>query len=113
MTIASIGQKVVAFFYFTLIARMIGAEDLGKYFFSLSFVAIFVIFIDLGITNVLIREGAKVRDKIQTYFSTIISTKLVLAVVVYIIVIVSIQVLGYPLQTRCFKHLEATLPTPR
>ena len=105
MTLASIGQKVVAFFYFTLIARMIGAEDLGRYFFSLSFVAIFVIFIDLGITNVLIREGAKMRDKIQTYFSTIISTKLVLAMLVYVVVVVTIQALGYPAQTRQLVYL--------
>ncbi len=105
MTLASIGQKVVAFFYFTLIARMVGAEDLGKYFFSLSFVAIFVIFIDLGVTNVLIREGAKMREKIQAYFSTIVSTKLVLATLVYIAVVITIKGLGYPDQTRQLVYL--------
>ena len=68
MTMASVGQKIISLVYFTLIARHIGAEDTGKYFFALAFTTVFVVFVDLGLTNVLVREAAKAREKIQAYF---------------------------------------------
>jgi O-antigen/teichoic acid export membrane protein len=107
MTAASIGQKIVSFVYFTLIARNIGAEGTGKYFFALSFTTIFVIFVDLGLTNVLVREAAKVKEKIQAYFSTILSVKIVLGVLVYIVAIVTINLLQYPVETKHLVYLSA------
>ncbi len=88
MTLASIAQKVISFVYFTFIARAIGVEGTGKYFLALSFTAIFVVFVDLGLTNVLVREAAKVRGDIQKYVSTILSVKLLFGVFSYILVIV-------------------------
>ena len=67
MTIASVGQKICAFVYFTILARYLGPEDVGKYVFTLSFAAIFVILIDLGLTSVLIREGARHKERLQKY----------------------------------------------
>lgn len=86
MTVASIAQKVISFVYFTLIARSIGVEGTGKYFLALSFTTIFVVFVDLGLTNVLVREAARVREHIQKYVSTILSVKLVLGVLAYVAV---------------------------
>lgn len=107
MTIASILQKVIAFVYFTLIARYIGAEGTGKYFFALSFTTIFVIFVDMGFNNVLIREAAKMKDKMQRFFSTVISAKMLFAVLTYIATIVTINLMGYPEQTRHLVYLSA------
>jgi O-antigen/teichoic acid export membrane protein len=107
MTAASIGQKVVAFAYFTLIARNIGAENTGKYFFALSFTTVFVVFVDLGLTNVLVREAAKFRDKMQSYFSTVISVKLILGILSYVGAIVAINLLGYPIETKQLVYLSA------
>ncbi|MFB6181715.1 MAG: flippase [Candidatus Magasanikbacteria bacterium] len=107
MTIASILQKVIAFVYFTLIARYIGAEGTGKYFFALSFTTIFVIFVDMGFNNVLIREAAKMKDKMQCFFSTVISAKMLFAVLTYIATIVTINLMGYPEQTRHLVYLSA------
>ena len=70
MTIASVGQKIAAFAYFTIIARYIGANNTGRYFIALSFTTVFVVFVDLGLTNVLVREGAKYKNKIQCKFTT-------------------------------------------
>lgn len=106
MTVASVLQKATAFLYFTLIARFIGAEGTGKYFFALSFTTVFVIFVDLGLTNVLIREAAKLKDKIQTYFSTILSVKMVLGVLAYIAAIITVNLMGYPESTRHLVYLS-------
>lgn len=86
MTVASIFQKLISFVYFTLIARSIGVEGTGKYFLAMSFTTIFVVFVDLGLTNVLVREAAKVRENVQKYVSTILSVKLLFGLLSYIFV---------------------------
>ena len=80
MTLASIGQKIISFVYFAIIARNIGEEGTGRYFFALAFTTVFVVFVDLGLTSVLVREAAKTREKIQSYFSTILSVKIILGI---------------------------------
>jgi len=107
MTIASVGQKVISFVYFTLIARNIGAEGTGKYFFALSFTTVFVVFIDLGLTQVLIREGAKSKEKLQKYFSSVIFTKIFLGVITYLMALLVINIMGYPVETKHLVYLSA------
>lgn len=107
MTLASVGQKIISFVYFTIIARSIGVEGTGKYFFALSFTTVFVVFVDLGFTNVLVREAAKAKEKIEQYLSVIVGTKLVLAVLTYIAAIVTIRLMGYPIETRHLVYLSA------
>ena len=107
MTIASVGQKVISFVYFTLIARNIGAEGTGKYFFALSFTTVFVVFIDLGLTQVLIREGAKGKDRLQKYFSSVLFTKIFLGVITYLLALLVINIMGYPVETKHLVYLSA------
>jgi len=107
MMIASAGQKVISFVYFTVIARSIGVEGTGKYFFALSFTTVFVVFVDLGFTNVLVREAAKAKEKIQEYFSVILGTKVILGLLTYVAAIATITLLDYPLETRSLVYLSA------
>ncbi|MCB9798150.1 flippase [Candidatus Nomurabacteria bacterium] len=95
MTVASVGQKIIAFLYFTFLARQLGTEDIGRYFLALSFTTIFVIFIDLGFTSVLVREAARQMDRAQKYLSTLLAFKLLMAVVVYIACSLAAHLLGY------------------
>lgn len=107
ITTALILQKVIAFVYFTLIARNIGAEGTGKYFFAMSFTTVFVVFIDLGLTQVLIREGAKAREKLQKFFSSVIFTKIFFGIITYIATVITINALGYPVETKQLVYLSA------
>lgn len=106
MTAASVGQKIVSFLYFTLVARSIGVEGTGKYFLALSFTTIFVVFVDLGLTNVLVREAAKVKEKMQSYFSTILSVKIILGILSYIVMVIAAHLLGYDLELRHLIYLS-------
>lgn len=106
MTIASIGQKIVAFVYFTIIARSVGAEDTGKYFIALSFTTVFVVFVDLGLTNVLVREGSKYKEKIQDYLSTILSIKLFLGIFSYLALILVINLFDYESELKGMIYLS-------
>lgn len=106
MTAASVGQKVLSFAYFTLIARYIGAADTGKYFFALSFTTIFVVFVDLGLTNVLIREGAKYKEKLQEYLSTVLGIKIWLGLLAYAGAVMAIGALDYSAEIRGLVYLS-------
>jgi O-antigen/teichoic acid export membrane protein len=59
LTVASIGQKVLAFVYFLFLARIMQPENTGVYFLALSITTIFSVIADFGITPVVIREVAK------------------------------------------------------
>lgn len=107
ITFASIAQKVISFVYFTLIARNIGAENTGKYIFALSFTTIFVVFVDLGLNQVLIREGAKNKENLQKYLSSVLFIKLFLGIFTYITAVVTINLMGYPIETRQLVYLSA------
>ena len=107
ITFAYVGQKLISFVYFTLIARQIGAENTGKYFFALSFTTIFVVFVDLGLTNVLVREVAKLKEKTQEYFSTILSVKIILALLSYLGAFITINLMGYEVEIKHLVYLSA------
>ncbi|MCD4693833.1 oligosaccharide flippase family protein, partial [bacterium] len=96
LTFALVIQKIISFTYFTLLARNLGAENLGKYYFAISFVTIFGVFIDLGLINVLTREIAKKKDDAEKLLGSIITIKLPLAILALISVILAINILNYP-----------------
>jgi len=106
MTLSSVLQKVIAFGYFTLIARQIGAEGTGKYFFALSFTTVFVVFVDLGLTNVFVREAAKAKEKMSTYLQTILSIKFGLGILSYIALVIVINLMGYSKEMRHLVYLS-------
>ncbi len=106
MTAASIGQKILSFAYFTLIARTIGATDTGKYFFALSFTTIFVVFVDLGFTSALIREASKDRAGISRAAGGVLAAKTVFAVASYAAMALSIHALNYGEDVKMMVYLS-------
>jgi len=76
LTLALVLQKIISFFYFTILARNLGPENLGKYYFAISFTTIFAIFIDFGLTNVLTREVAKNKRKTEIILGSCLFIKI-------------------------------------
>jgi len=107
LTIALIMQKVISFTYFTFLARNLGPEFLGKYYFAISFTTIFAIFIDLGLVNVLTREVAKTQDRAKKLLGSIIVIKLPLAFLSLAAAIILVRALGYEELTRQLVYLSS------
>lgn len=105
-TLALILQKVISFTYFTLIARALGPEDLGKYYFAISFATIFSILTDLGQTNVLTREIAKDKGDGKNFFGTVLGLKLPLSAITAVIIIILANLLGYNELTKNLIYLS-------
>lgn len=93
-------QKVISFLYFILVARMIGVENIGKFSFALSFTAIFAMVLDFGLTQVLIRESARDKEKTGRYLANAVALKLIGALFIYAAVVIIINVMGYPAITK-------------
>lgn len=106
-TLALILQKVISFSYFIIIARGIGPENLGKYYFAISFTTIFAIFVDIGMSPVLIREIAKRKEQAEKYLRNVIGLKLLLSFLSLATVFVLINLMGYPTITKHLVYLSS------
>lgn len=106
-TFALVLQKVISFTYFLILGRNFVPDDLGKYFFAISFTTIFAIIIDLGLSNVLTREIAKHQEKAGELLSSVMFIKIPLAVISLIAVFLTINLLGYPELTKQMVYFSA------
>ncbi len=96
LTSAYILQKVFAFVYFTLVARWLGASDIGLYVFAISLTTILSVFIDFGLSPVLIRESAKFKEKANSYLNNVITVKILFSIITFIAAIIIINLLNKP-----------------
>ncbi len=93
-TLALILQKVISFSFFIIIARNIGPDNLGKYYFAISFTTIFAIFIDIGMTSVLVREIAKHKAHAEKYIQNTLGLKMLLMGLSWLTVFIIINIMG-------------------
>src|SRR3989339_1605278 len=106
MTVASILQKAVSFVYFTVIARLIGVENTGVYFFAIAFTTIFTVVADFGLGPVLTREAARFDTNSSAYLNTVLGTKLIFGVISYGVLIICANLLGYDALTKSMIYLS-------
>lgn len=75
MIASSICQKIISLAYFTILARKIGPANIGLYTSALAMTTMFVIFVDLGFTNVFIRESSRDKQNMQRLLSSVLGAK--------------------------------------
>src|SRR3989338_8728064 len=68
-------QKILAFIYFWFISNNLFPAQLGQYIFALSFTTLFSIFVDLGLSPILIREAAKNQAQANLYLKNVLGLK--------------------------------------
>ena len=100
LTSALVAQKFFSFIYFTLIARQMGVAAIGLYTIALSFSSLFSVLTDLGLTPVLIREGAKDNQKAGALLGNLLTLKIFLALFAYAFLNLVVYLLGYPVIQR-------------
>jgi len=85
MGLSEVITRLAKLFLVIFIIRSLGATEYGKFSFAMSFVSIFVIFIDLGISSILTREFAKDQRQ-EEKFSALLSLRLILGTLTVILV---------------------------
>jgi len=105
-TIASVLQKVVSFVYFAIIARVVGVENTGVYFFAIAFTTIFVVLSDFGLGTVFTREASRDKKRAGNFLNTLLSTKIIFGIFTYGLVIMAVNLLGYPELTKTLVYVS-------
>jgi len=88
-------QKLFSFIYFTFLARHLGTEAIGQYFFAISFASLFSVLMDLGLAPVLTREIAKGNQSEEKWFQQIFSLKILFSIITIVIAIILDNILFY------------------
>jgi O-antigen/teichoic acid export membrane protein len=81
---------------FFVIARVLGAEELGRYAFALSYAALFSVAVHLGLNDLIIRQVAVNKNDGPLYFTVALTVKLVMGVLVTAATALTIGVSGKP-----------------
>lgn len=95
LTLASVGQKVIAFVYFLFLARIMMPDLTGQYFLAVSITVIFTVVADMGITPVVIREVAKAPERAKEFLSHALALKMPLILIAMIAATATGAGLGY------------------
>ncbi len=93
-------SKILQFVLFVYAARLLDQASFGKFSFALSLSFIAIIAADLGINQLLIREIARDKKDISRYFINAFVVKLSFAFVAYFFIIILLNALNYPQDTR-------------
>jgi O-antigen/teichoic acid export membrane protein len=107
LTLALIGQKIISFTYFTILANHLAPEQLGKYYLAISLTTIFAIFIDLGLINVLTREVAKKPFASNKLLANVLSLKIPLSILTIGAVYLTTYLLGYETLTKHLVYISS------
>ncbi|MDK2830950.1 MAG: hypothetical protein PWQ75_702 [Methanolobus sp.] len=88
--------KIFSLISTILIARYLGEIGFGKYSFAFAFVSFFTIFSELGLVQIVVREGARHPEKLRSFLSNCLFLKLVLSILSFIIATILVILMGYP-----------------
>lgn len=100
LTIASVGQKVIAFVYFLFLARVMQPDLTGQYFLALSITTIYSVIAEFGITSVTTREIARDSTQARGMIPHALALKLPLMALAVIGSILTGRFLGYELEVQ-------------
>lgn len=89
----------------TFVARFVGEEDFGKLGFAQSFTVMLVVFADLGLSQVTIRELARQKELTSKYLGNICLIKLILSLGTFSLMALIINLMHYPHDTVLVVYL--------
>ena len=92
-------SKLIGFLIIVWMARAFGPEIYGKWAFALSFVIIFSVFSDFGLSALTVREIARDKSKTQKYLNNIVTMKLILGIAALGLIAFFVNFLGKDSET--------------
>ncbi len=103
-----VSQIIINFLAFILliyIARFFGEAEFGVYSFALSFTTLFIVFADIGISQLMIREIARDKKRTGEYFVNASLIKIILAVFTFGLIVSVSHLMNYPQDVRYIIYL--------
>lgn len=88
MTISKIIVYLLSIFTLTLIPRYLGVANYGQYNFVISFVVLFSVVGDMGLSIIIYRDISKNPEKAKDYFDNFISFKVLLLILMSLLILI-------------------------
>ena len=105
LTFSLVVRKIVSMFYFGLIARYFSVYETG-FFFLLTVCSVFLfIILDCGLSNAIVREGAKEKEKINFFLNHLITIKVPIILIAFIVLFLILEGFRYPPITRHLAYI--------
>lgn len=93
---AQVYNKFTAAIFFAIAARLLGVAEFGKYSLVLTFIALFYIISDWGLSTLTIRDLAREPDRTKEYLIHTVILRSGLAIISYLVLIGIALLLAYP-----------------
>ena len=97
---AEVISKGLQFVLMVYAARLLDKASFGKFNFALSLSFIAIIFADMGINTLLIREVARNKKSASRYFVNSFVVKIFSSIITYFLVVIVLNMLSYPVDTK-------------
>jgi O-antigen/teichoic acid export membrane protein len=98
VTGGDVALKAITFLFNVYVIRRLGDDRFGQYSIVIAFVGMFSIFVELGLTQYVMREIAKDRTKADQYFWNLVVIRFLLALVGIVGITLTGSLLDYPPQ---------------
>jgi len=105
LSISEIVVKIAQFFIFVFVARQLGNVIFGRFSFAYSFSVIAIVFVDIGINYMLVREISRKKELLNKFIGNSFVIKTVLGIIVFILTNIILNSLNYPAETRILAYL--------
>lgn len=97
--------NLISLFAIGYIADALGQDDYGKFVFAFAFVAIFMSSAQGGLRAITVREIASGQEESELFIGSMLTLRMLLAGLSYIILVFIVNILGYPSSTRSIVYL--------
>ena len=105
LAISEVINGLLMFVVTIFLARYLGAESYGKLMFALSFVTLFIIPIDLGLSTLVTRELSGEREKTKKYLDNLILFRVITGIAAFLLILIIVQFLGKENEVRYIIYL--------
>jgi O-antigen/teichoic acid export membrane protein len=105
LSIAEIIVKIAQFIIFVYVARQLGNAIFGRFNFAYSFSLIAVIFTDIGINYMIIREISRKKELLNKFITNSFLIKTALGIAVFALSVIGLNAMNYPKETRILVYL--------
>ena len=95
LTASTTLSRAIAFFVGILLARYLGPESMGLYAKAYAFVNIFSYFNELGLSQLMVREGSRDSTKLPLYYGNALLVKAVMVVIVFAVMMLCLAQTGF------------------
>lgn len=104
---ARVVSMLLSFILLVVVARELGVELFGLYNFAFAFVFFFAMFAEFGLPALAVREVAKQKKKISSYFSNILYIRLFFVAIASGLLFILINVFSFPSSTQTIVYIVA------